>query len=252
MFHRHLLPLLLTALPALACTFNPRVPDGVVTCAGDRDCPVGLLCNRGTSGALGRCCRDGVCPAGAPGMPGISSDAGAGNVTPATGDAGAPAADAEITLPPAVPGTGTPPVDAGAPDTGGGDAPTAPAVTCTPSAGTPPPPAADRQTYCTFQLGDRYLVLGIDVVTANDPLTTRAHAACWTEPRPLAATTDPTGARCPPRRWTIWSAACASCAPAATPPAGAWWGRWPAPGRARRPIAPPSRRACGRTPTWSW
>jgi hypothetical protein len=24
MYHRHLLPLLLTALPALACTFNPQ------------------------------------------------------------------------------------------------------------------------------------------------------------------------------------------------------------------------------------
>jgi hypothetical protein len=195
---RRLLPLLLAALP-LACKFNPHVPDGIVTCGADQDCPGGFSCNGASPSQLGRCCRGGVCPTGnAPAAPGGGTDASVPAPVPATSDAAFPAADAEITLPPAAPGTVGPlaPPDAGAPDSSS-DGPAALPITCSANAGTPPPPAADRQTYCTVQLGDRYLVLGIDVVTANDPVTTRSHAVCWAEPMLLAATTDPTGGRRP-------------------------------------------------------
>ena len=262
MVHLRLMPLLLAALPAaLACTFNPRVPDGVVTCAADQDCPDGLqlqprrrpaarpLLSRGRLSRGQRPRRHGT---------GTAATPAPGNVA-VTGRRRAPAADAEITLPPAVPGT-VAPVAArrrrrarhgrrGRPHRARGHLQRKRRHAAAPR-------APDRQTYCTFQLGDRYLVLGIDVVTANDPVTTRAHAACWTEPKPLAATTDPAGARRPLARRDAGRSG-QRPAPAARPlrrrRRARWWGRWPAPGRAQvAQPASPSRRACGRTPAWSW
>jgi hypothetical protein len=190
----HLVCLLLAcALPA--CRFNPTVPDGVVTCTDDGDCPAGLGC-RGSSPSLpGLCCRGDSCaPAAGPAPPGGAADAG-GRPAPPTSDASFGGGDAEITRPPVTPATGpAAPADGGSIDTAPGDAGATAAITCSSGADLPPTPAADRRTTCTFDLGDRYLVLGIDVITADDPVSTRSHAVCWTEPRLRAATQDPVGA----------------------------------------------------------
>ena len=116
--NRRLLPLLLAALP-LACKFNPHVPDGVITCGADQDCPGGFSCNGASpASSAGAAAAASVPRATHRPHPAAARDASVPGTVPATGDAAFPAADAEITLPPAAPGTVGPlaPPDAGAPD----------------------------------------------------------------------------------------------------------------------------------------
>ena len=51
-----------TLLLAASCNFSPTVPDCVITCTKDSDCPAGLICTPSPDNTPSLCCRAGTCP----------------------------------------------------------------------------------------------------------------------------------------------------------------------------------------------
>jgi hypothetical protein len=204
------LALTLTLATTAGCRFDPRVPSGVILCAGDGECPQGMSCRIAPAGpAAGArvCCQGDLCPA-----PGPATTDAAGNA----GDAAPPAPDAatdlEQTVPPVVtPGApptdppaptdaATPATDAATPATDAAtpaatDAAAAVPVTCSAGFATPIAPAPGVRTTCTLHARDAYVALGVDTLIGDDATSVRAHAVCWVD-HPLGAlATDPaTGA----------------------------------------------------------
>jgi hypothetical protein len=183
--------LLMAALLASGC-FRPQVPSGKVICAANSDCPGGLTCQVTDGDPYGprRCCGPSGCPA-------LASD---GPATPA--DASPPRADGSLVSPPDVSvGTMTPVPDGGPAGTPDGPAPApvdapppgpdlASMVSCAQPVTSAPPVAANRKSYCTIGVQDTRVMLNIDVVDNNDPLTISSYQICQL-PLDLAARTAP-------------------------------------------------------------
>jgi hypothetical protein len=168
---------------AAGCTFKPHIPDSILTCSTNHDCPQGFACNT----AVNRCCRPGACDeAGGPDTDSARAKPDAGRAdassdgTPA--DAGLDgAADAERASPRAT--------DAAAGETGGH--PTAALLTCT---GTTPVPAPEpgRQAFCTIVARDSEVGLAIHSMIPGDAVSTRTYGVC-TAPLPLGSETGDPG-----------------------------------------------------------
>ncbi len=154
------------------CKFAPRIPDAVVSCSSDDECPRDFVC----SAKLARCCRAGVCPEGpvaspppAPARP----DAGA--LPPmASVDAGSPfTIDAEPALPqPSTPGDAG---DAAAGDAndGGGPLP----LVCSGTEAVVDL-GAGRQSFCTIVARGEDVALAIHSLLPNDAVSTRTYGVC--------------------------------------------------------------------------
>jgi hypothetical protein len=163
------------------CKFNPRVPDAVISCTEDSDCPSNLVCQP----QLQRCCRAGGCaelPNTAPTPD--RSDGGSRPTSPSPSPAPSPstpgaAVDAEP-APPSPggdePDGGTSVLDGGAlAETGGGGSATP--ITC---AGTDAVPelGPGRQSFCTIYARSSDVSLAIHSMLPGDAVSTRSYGVC--------------------------------------------------------------------------
>lgn len=182
----------LAALALAGCGFKPKVPDAVIACGADRDCPSGFVCHA----KLERCCRPGACqdlPNTSP-RPTVRPDAG--EPSPSTPpDA---ALDSEAVLPPAPPAGDADPLPASDAGVDGGDGGVASlGITCSGAQAPPADLGPGQQVHCTIRAHGGIVDLALHSLTPGDPASARNYGACWAR-LPLAQeTTDATGAKRP-------------------------------------------------------